>query len=242
VNREYHKWFSPRLQRDMELLRFGHAGSPVLVFPTRQGRFFDYKNWGLVGALRCSIYAGHLQLYCVDSIDSESLYCRHCPAESRISRHNQYEQYILQEVIPLMRSHAPSGFLIVHGCSIGAFHAMNLVLRHPLLFGKVVALSGRYDLTQPVGTFEDLFRGEYNQDIYFHTPLHFLPGLDSQERLEPLRRMQIVLAVGNQDSFFDSNRRLSHELWVKGMPHQLAVWEGEAHRASSWRHMVSHYL
>src|SRR5262245_55309226 len=58
MNREYHKWFSPRLHRDMELLVFGHAGARVLVFPTRQGRFFDYENWGLVGALHHQISNG----------------------------------------------------------------------------------------------------------------------------------------------------------------------------------------
>jgi esterase/lipase superfamily enzyme len=35
MNREYHRWYSHRLGRDMELLIFGHAGAKVLVFPTR---------------------------------------------------------------------------------------------------------------------------------------------------------------------------------------------------------------
>jgi len=29
MNREYHKWYSSRLGRDMELLVFGHGGLPV---------------------------------------------------------------------------------------------------------------------------------------------------------------------------------------------------------------------
>src|ERR1035441_1121065 len=48
MNRQYHKWYSKHLNRDMELLVFGHRGDRVIVFPTRQGRFFDYENWGLV--------------------------------------------------------------------------------------------------------------------------------------------------------------------------------------------------
>ena len=70
--REYHKWFSPALGRDMELLVFGHAGAPVLVFPTREGRFFDYENWGLVGAATEHIESGRLRLFCVDSVDAEA--------------------------------------------------------------------------------------------------------------------------------------------------------------------------
>ena len=44
MNREYHKWFSPSLGRDMELLIFGDAGEPVIFFPTRTAHFYDYED------------------------------------------------------------------------------------------------------------------------------------------------------------------------------------------------------
>ncbi len=88
----------------MELLVFGQAGAKVLVFPTREGRFYDYEDWGLVDALHHSINGGYIRLFCLDGIDSESLYCRWASPYSRIDRHRQYERYILQEVIPLMRA------------------------------------------------------------------------------------------------------------------------------------------
>ena len=59
--REYHKWFSAPLQREMELLVFGHAGERAVVFPTRQGRFFDYENWRLVEAAAPAILAGKVE-------------------------------------------------------------------------------------------------------------------------------------------------------------------------------------
>jgi esterase/lipase superfamily enzyme len=226
----------------MELLVFGHAGAKVLVFPTREGRFYDYENWGLVNALRRSIEGGCIRLFCVDGIDSESLYCRSAPPSARTERHRQYEGYILREVIPFMLAENGVPSLIVHGCSIGAYHAMNLALRHPSLFCKVVALSGRYDLTRPVGPFEDLFSGYYDQDIYFNTPNHFLPNLDDSNFLNPMRRMDITLAVGQDDLFHESNQVLSQALADKGVPHRLAIWPGEAHRARYWREMVPHYL
>ena len=226
----------------MELLVFGHAGAKVLVFPTRQGRFFDYENWGLVGALSPSIERGLLQMFCVDSIDSESLYYRCAPPRARIARHNQYERYILEEVIPFMCKDAGTSFLISHGCSIGAYHAMNLALRHPGLFGKVVALSGRYDLTQPVGPFPDLFDGYYDEDIYFHTPTHFLPHWEEPAALLAMRRTEIILAVGEGDCFKTSTEQLSRQLWSKEVPHTLALWSGEAHKPYHWRQMVRLYL
>ena len=226
----------------MELLIFGHSGAKVLVFPTREGRFFDYENWGLVEALAPSIDAGYLQLYCVDSVDSESLYCGWRIPSHRIERHRQYEQYILLEVVPLMRSGCADAFLIAHGCSIGAYHAVTMALRHPGLFGKVVALSGRYDLTRAVAPFTDLFDGYYDHDIYQHTPNHFLPDVSDQRSLELLRNTEFLIAVGESDPFLESTTELSHLLRSKGISHQLAIWEGEAHRARYWRMMVPLYL
>jgi esterase/lipase superfamily enzyme len=119
---------------------------------------------------------------------------------------------------------------------------VNLALRHPSLFCKVVALSGRYDLTRPVGPFEDLFSGYYDEDIYFITPNHFLPNLNDIRLLEGIRRMEITLAVGEHDPFYESNLVLSQALRDKGVRHRLAIWPGEAHRARYWREMIGNYL
>ena len=119
---------------------------------------------------------------------------------------------------------------------------MNLALRHPSLFSKVVALSGRYDLTRPVGAFGDLFGGYYDEDVYFITPNHFLPNLNDPGLLDRIRRIDITLAVGEQDPFQESNRALSQALAEKGISHRLAIWPGEAHRARYWREMAARYL
>src|SRR6202022_5125108 len=51
MNREYVKWDSPILGRSMELLRFGHAGRPMIWFPTSKGRFYQNEDFGLVGGV-----------------------------------------------------------------------------------------------------------------------------------------------------------------------------------------------
>jgi esterase/lipase superfamily enzyme len=242
MNREYHKWFSPRLCREMELLIFGHAGARVLVFPTRQGRFYDYEDWRLVEASRECLESGTLQLFCVDSLDSESLYCECSPPGHRINRHRQYEAYILEEVVPFTEARNADPELVAHGCSIGAYHAVNIAMRHPRLFRKVLALSGRYDLTRPAGVFRDLFSGYYDEDIYFHTPPHFLPSLNDVEILAQLRQLDITLVVGDDDPFCESTRELSRILHEKSIPHRLMIWQGEAHKPHYWRQMVRLYL
>jgi esterase/lipase superfamily enzyme len=141
-----------------------------------------------------------------------------------------------------MRSKSENPFLIAHGCSIGAYHAMTLALRHPGLFGKVVALSGRYDLTRAMGPFPDLFDGYYNEDIYFYMPNHFVSRLGDEWQLQALRRTEIIIAVGDSDPFRESSEQLSRQLWEKGIWHNFALWQGEAHKAYYWRKMVRLYL
>ena len=84
--------------------------------------------------------------------------------------------------------------------------------------------------------------GHYDQDVYFITPNHFLPNLNDPCLLDPLRRMDITLAVGEHDPFHESNLLLSRALADKGVSHRLAIWPGEAHRARCWREMAPHYL
>ncbi len=104
MNREYHKGYSSELHRDMELLIFGHAGTPLLVFPTSQGRFFEYEDRGMIGVLAPKIDAGEVQLFCPDSVDSESWYNKSVHPRVRVLRHLQYERYILHELLPFLRS------------------------------------------------------------------------------------------------------------------------------------------
>src|SRR5438105_4570665 len=100
MNRSYHRWFSSALQRDMELLVFGHAGARVLVFPTSCGRFFDWEGRGLVRSLGEPIERGNVQLICVDSVDRESWYAPGRAPGERAWRHAQYDQYLAAEVVP----------------------------------------------------------------------------------------------------------------------------------------------
>lgn len=242
MKRDYHCWYSERLGRHMELLVFGHAGAKVLVFPTREGRFYEYENLRMVKSLEHKIKAGQLQLYCVEGLADESFYCwwRH-PAD-RIRRYLQYEDYLLNEVLPLMASNNHHPCTISHGCSLGAFYAANIAFRHPHLFQKLSAFSGRYDLTTNIEHFYNLFDGYYDENIYYNTPCHFLPNLTDGPHLEALRRMDIILVIGKEDPFLDNNHHLSHILWDKGIWHALHEWDGRAHQGRYWRRMAPLYV
>lgn len=242
MKREYHKWYCQGLQRDMELLVFGHAGARVLAFPTRCGRFYDYENMGLVGALASHLQQGWIQLICVDSIDQESFYCNWCNPRDRILRHIKYESYIMNEVLPLSQAINDTPFLTALGCSFGAYHAANIAFRNPQRFDRVVAMSGRYDLTSAPDGFRDLFDGYYDNDVYFNMPNHYIANMGENGILSDIRRLDIKLIVGEYDPFLDDNRRLSEHLWSKGVWHQFKVWNGRAHGYRRWREMVGWFI
>jgi esterase/lipase superfamily enzyme len=242
MHREYHKWYSAHLYKEIELLVFGHTGTPVLFFPTRTARFYDYENWGVIGSLRDKINAGYIQVYCLDSIDQESLYCCWRHPSQKIIRHLQYEQYIIHEVLPMIWSKNPSCNIISAGCSLGAFHAINLAFKYPGYFCKAVGMSGRYDLSKQLDHYQDLFNGYWDENIYFNSPNQFLQNIYDHELIQAMKKMEIILAVGKDDPFYFSNRQLSETLWNKEIWNALHVWDGEAHKARYWRQMVQQFL
>ena len=103
MNREYHKAYSQELHRDMETLVFGHAGIPLMVFPTSMGKFFEYEDRGMIGVLAPKIERGELQIFCPDAVDTESWYNRGVHPRVRVARHLQYERYLLYEFLPFLR-------------------------------------------------------------------------------------------------------------------------------------------
>lgn len=237
MNREYHKGISGPLGRVMELLVFGHAGLPVVAFPTSGGRFYDFEDHGMVAALAAKIESGRLQLFCVDSIDNESWYNRRIPPRLRVARHLQYERYILDEVLPAVRARNSSESLLAMGCSLGGYHAVNLALRHPDTVTGFVSFSGIFDLT-------GFLDGYYDQECYFNLPTHCLPNLTDAWYLDKYRRNgNYVLATGWDDQCLAQNQALGEILAAKGIPHQLHVWDAEhTHDWPTWRQMAQRYL
>jgi esterase/lipase superfamily enzyme len=234
--REYHKDYSSRLGREMELLVFGHAGVPVVVFPTSCGRFFEFEDRGLVAAVGEKVEGGELQLFCVDSVDSESWYNRQMPPRLRIARHVQYEDYVLNEVVPMIRATNGDARLVAAGCSFGGYHAANIALRHPDIFTGMLSMSGAFDLM----SFLD---GYYDQDCYFNLPTHYVPNMSDPWFLDRYRSNSYVLATGWDDHCLKQNENLDRILTEKGIPHRLDVWDAQnAHDWPIWQQMVQRYL
>ena len=174
------------------MLIFGHAGARVLVFPTSMGRFFEWEDRGMINALGEHLEKGWLQLYCVDSVDDESWYATHRHPADRARRHESYERYLLHEVLPLSAHLNDNAFLITTGASFGAYHAMSFGLRHPGITGRVLGMSGLYDIKEQTGGYSD-------DSVYFNNPADFIANEHDPVRLAAIRRMDIIFAIGRDE-------------------------------------------
>jgi esterase/lipase superfamily enzyme len=235
MNREYHRWYSPSLNRDMELLVFGHAGARVLVFPTSQGKYYEWEDRGMIATLGEHLERGWLQLYCVDSVDAESWYCNWAHPGGRAYRHAQYDGYLYNEVLPLSVRKNSNPFLMTLGASFGAYHAMNFGLKHPDKIDRILALSGLYDIR----SFTDGFTNDY---VFFNNPMQFIAEEHDPERLALLRHIDIIMATGRDDRLMGSARAMSSVLWSKGIGNALREWDGWSHDWPYWQKMVLLYI
>jgi esterase/lipase superfamily enzyme len=235
VHREYHRWRSERLDRDMELLLFGHGGEPVLLFPTSRGRFHQNEDFGLIGALADRIDAGRYVVLCVDGVDDQSWYDVHKSPRDRVATHERYESYVIEEAVPFLRSKSSGGRLTLGGCSFGGFHAVQIGLRHPRLAQRILSMSGKFET-------EGFLDGYHDERVYFHSVFQWLPNLTDAAILEDLFKLEIILATGDRDFCKASNERLSALLWSKGIGNHLSIWRDADHDWPVWKQQIREYL
>lgn len=236
MHREYHVDQSQALGRPIERLVFGHDGLPVIVFPTSCGRFFEFEDQGMVHALEHKINRGQIQLFCVDSVDSESWYAENVEGRWRIARHMQYERYIIDELLPHIRWRNWNRHVAMAGCSFGGFHAASMALRHPDKINAMLSMGGAFDVSR-------FLHGYYDDDCYYALPTHFLPHLNDHWFLDKMRHNSYVLATGEHDMCWDENERLAGIMRSKGIPVRLDVWNDKVgHDWPWWRRMLQTYL
>ncbi|HEX6193768.1 MAG TPA: alpha/beta hydrolase-fold protein, partial [Chitinophagaceae bacterium] len=154
-------------------------------------------------------------------------------------RHQQWNNYVYNEVVPFIRnstSHATP--IITCGASFGALHSMNLFLKRPDLLQGVIAMSGVYDLTEYT-------KGHYDDDVYFNSPMHYIPNLNDHHILEQIRHSRHIHILTGSGAYEDpdSSGRFAKILYDKGIFYELDVWGTEwPHDWNTWRKMLPHYL
>jgi esterase/lipase superfamily enzyme len=232
-------WYSSRLERDVRLTRWGHYGTPVLLFPTAGGDAEEVERFHLVGAVRALIEAGRVKIYSCDSVAGRAWIDKGQPPSYRARLQNLYDAYLINEVVPAIRAdcHSKDIEIVAAGASLGAFNAVATLCRHPDVFRVAIGMSGTYDL-------EPWLYGQFFDDFYFSSPLHYLPDLQDGAQLDALRRRFVLLAyVQGRWEDPDQTWRMARVLGDKGIPNRVDPWGQEwDHDWPAWREMLPRYL
>jgi esterase/lipase superfamily enzyme len=232
------RWHSDRLQQDITLVRWGVAGRPVLLFSTAGGDAEEVERHHLVGACGDLLAAGRVKIYSCDGIASRTMMTGDRSPEHRMWLLNQFQQCVRHEIVPAIYADSSGTELpvISAGASIGAFNALAVLCRFPDVFSHAICMSGTYDL-QP------LYDGRFSDELYYSSPLHFLPGLD-EHQLAPLRERFAVLASGEGEwEDIAETWRVAHVLGAAGVPNRVDPWGPDyRHDWPTWWQMLPQYL
>jgi esterase/lipase superfamily enzyme len=231
AHEHYHKWYSPRLNRDIEVLAFGTRGYPVILFPTSMGHFYENKDFKLIDSVNWFLEEGLVKIYCVDGIDEVSWYNKNIHPADRARNHHWYDQMLYHELVPLAQRETGVGRVATAGCSFGGYHATNFAFRHPDVVKYVFNMGAAFDIRDQVD-------GHYDDHVYFNNPMDFLPAAQS----DFFNDMFVVLGTGTRDMCWSANERMAEILRNKGINHWLDVRHDAEHDWPVWKQMFPHYL
>lgn len=238
---EYHSWYSHRLGRDMQLKKYGYGGKGILVFPSSGGAFYEYEDYGMIEACRGTIESGKATFFCVESNDAKAwLAAEHGQSSLETCyQHGVYEDYIRYEVLPFIRQHSAYYKIMTTGCSLGAYHAMNFLLKFPFDFDETIALSGIYSPRTYYGQCMD-------EHLYYNSPVDYVPNLQEGPQLDAIRSARIILCVGQgrwEEECIRDTRDLTAGFSARHIPYTAEFWGHDVdHDWVWWRKMMPHFL
>lgn len=237
MSREIHRWYSPNLNKEMEIAVYGHYGYALLMFPTAAADYLEYERFQLIDTLSGYLAEGKLKAFSINSINNESWLNNNMGPAHKAIRHQQYNRYVVEEVVPFIHNHCRGLVPVVTtGASLGALHAANNFFRRPDIFSGTIAMSGSYDL-------KHYSKGYYDQNVYFNSPVDYLPHWNDELMLRQMRKRSIIIASG-QGAYEDPNasRILSDILNARGVKHWLDLWGYDiTHDWPTWRQMLPYF-
>lgn len=232
-------WYTPRLERDLPLVRWGHWGQPVLLFPTAGGDAEEAERHGLIQGLQPMIEAGRIKVYSIDSYAGRTwITQRHDPGRC-VWVQKQFDAYVREEVVPAIRMDCRDDQIeiIATGASIGAYNAILSLVRHPDVFSHALGMSGTYDIEHWLG-------GQDWPEFYQYSPVHLIHSLGDGPQLARLRQRSAILACGQgrwespEDSW-----KVANALGGRGVPNRVDLWDPQwDHDWPTWQVMLPQYL
>lgn len=231
MKEDYHKWYSPTLNKDIEMLVFGHAGYPVVLFPTTSGRFYECRDFKLIESAKWFLEEGLVQIFCPDSINELSWYDKGIHPADRVKNHVWYDKFIMDEVVNPICHDRGIQKVAIAGVSFGGYHAANFAFKHPERVSHMFSLSGSFDI-------KSFLDGYYDDTVFYNNPVDFLPGSTHSE----LWNMKIILGTSDWDICLEANQILAKILTDKNIPFWFDERKWAEHDWPIWKQMFPHYL
>ncbi len=223
----------------MPIASYGDYGFALLLVPTAAADYLEYERFQLMDTLAPYIDGGKVKIFSVNSINNESWLNNEMAGAHKAIRHNQFNEYIYNEVVPFIKNSTSNETpIITCGASFGALHSMNLFLKRPDLINGVIAMSGVYDLTEYT-------KGYFDDQVYFNSPMHYIPNLADHHVLEQIRRSNHIHILTGSGDYEDPNASgtFASVLYNKGINYELDTWGNEwKHDWPTWRAMLPLYL
>jgi esterase/lipase superfamily enzyme len=239
MERNLGSWYSHRLGKEMPIAVYGSYGFALLLVPTAAADYLEYERFQLIESLRPFIDGGKVKVFSINSINTESWMNNEMDPYHKVHRQNTWNEYVYQEVIPFIKqSTSAETPVIISGASFGALHSANLFFKRPDLIDGCIPMSGVYDLTEYT-------KGYFNEDVYYNSPMHYVPNLSDHAVLEQIRRSGHIHLFSGSGAHEDpdSARRFAGILYGKGIWYELDIWGHEwSHDWPTWRAVLPHYL
>ena len=91
-NREASRWYSERIEQEIALVRWGHWGQPVLIFPTAGGDAEEIERMQLIAALWPLIEGGRIKVFSCDNLAGRAFAAKTGSVEYRCLLLNRFEE------------------------------------------------------------------------------------------------------------------------------------------------------
>lgn len=236
--KEKTSWRSPRLGEDVNVVRWGEVGTPILMFATAGGDAEEIERFRVIETLAPFLEAGRVKVYSCDSVAGRAMLAGEGTPAHRMRRLDLFQEFVGEELVPAIRRDCRSDLIgvIAAGSSIGAFNALAAICRYPEAFTHALCMSGTYDLRR-------FLKAEATGDFLRASPVHYVPGLEGS-RLERLRERFVVLASGRgRAEDIDESWRVAQVLGDRGIPNRVDDWGEEWHHDwPTWRNMLVRYV
>ncbi|MEZ5063578.1 MAG: alpha/beta hydrolase-fold protein [bacterium] len=232
-------WHSSRLGEEVNVVRWGHFGHPVLLFPTAGGDAEEIERFWMIDVAKELIDAGRIKIYSVDSVAGRAMLASEGTPRHRGRMQDRFQEFVYHELVPAIRSdcgNEPLG-IIAAGASIGAFNALAHVVRYPDAFHSALCMSGTFELRRFIKD------GDPGPEFALSSPLTLLPRV-SEAHLERLRTRFILFASGEGEAEdIGESWRAAKLLGDRGVPNRVDSWGPEwKHDWPLWRKMFPQYL